>query len=465
MRITFWGAARTTTGSMHMLGIDEHKILLDCGLYQGRREESRQRNLNFSFSPKAIHSVVLSHAHIDHCGNLPTLVARGFEGNIYCTTSTEDLVRPMLLDSAHIQEKDVEFVNKKRNKRGEPLIEPLYTTPDAESALHHFVGLGYHRPFHLLRDVRVTFHDAGHILGSAVTSLDYKNNGSERRLVFSGDIGRKNLPILRDPEIPEKANFLIMESTYGNRLHSPIEKAKEEVREVVERVYRRGGKIIVPSFAVGRTQELVYCLNQLWSEGRLPRLPVFVDSPLAVNVTEVFRNHPECFDKETKQFVLENEDPFGFASLTYIRSVDRSKALNQRREPCIIISASGMCEAGRILHHLKNSIEDPKNCVLIVGYQAMNTLGRRIVERQPEVKIFGEPHPLRAEVKVLDSFSAHADADELMEFARLTKQNGDLKKVFVVHGEEEGAMTLAKRIREEIGVETHVPNPGDSFDL
>ena len=443
MKITFCGAARSVTGSMHLLTVNGCSILLECGLFQGRRQESYDRNRHFPFDPKSVDAVILSHAHIDHSGNLPSLVKDGFTGSIFCTFATRDLCSAMLRDSGHIQESDIWYVNKRRARKGEPPIEPLYTQQDAILSLQNFVSVGYHRSFSVSPGVECTFYDAGHILGSAIVVLDIEENGRRFRLTFTGDLGRRHLPILRDPEIVSGTNVLITESTYGSRLHESPHEAKQALRRVINETYRQGGKVIIPSFAVGRTQELVYDLHQLILERKIPDLPIFVDSPLAINVTEIFRLHPECYDQEITDFMLQNRiDPFGFGRLRYIRQVEESKELNFLREPAVIISASGMCEAGRILHHLKNNVEDPKNTVLIVGFQAEHTLGRRIVECRPEIKIFGDEYRLRANVEVINGYSAHADRHELLHFAEQIKGDS-LTDAFVVHGEEESALALA----------------------
>lgn len=466
MDLEFWGAARSTTGSMHLLGLNGDRILLDCGLFQGRRKEAQQRNQSFPYPPSEFPAVVLSHAHIDHSGNLPNLSKQGFRGTIHATPATVDLCRAMLRDSAHIHERDAEFVNKKRKRRREPPIEPLYTMEDAEQALNLFEGQRYGRSFAVSDRLQCTFLDAGHILGSAIVVLEATDNGERRRIVFSGDLGRRNMPILRDPDVPDWADVLLIESTYGNRHHEDIQGASDRVHKVIDRVVGRGGKIIVPCFSVGRTQEFVYCLHVLFNEGRLPKIPIFVDSPLAVNATDIFRQHPECYDAETRELLENSRDAFGFAGLRYIRSVDESKALNALQEPCIIISASGMCEHGRILHHLRNSIDNPANCVLVIGYMAENTLGRKLVERQREVRIFGETHRPRAEVAVLNAFSAHADADDLSDFARRIAAGGRLRKVFVVHGEPSRSMPLVARLEAELeGVEVQYPERGSRHPL
>jgi metallo-beta-lactamase family protein len=466
MKVQFLGAARTVTGSMHLLTINGSKILLDCGLYQGRRAESLERNRNLPFEPKAVDTMILSHAHIDHSGNIPTLVKNGFQGHIYATPASRDLCSAMLRDSGHIQEEDAAYLNKKRAKKGEPPVEPLYTVDDATECLKSFVTVGYDRPLPVAPGVTLTYRDAGHILGSAIVVLDIEEDGARKRLVFTGDLGRKNMPILRDPQPVENADYLIIESTYGDRFHDPIETTDDELEEVIVDTYHRGGKVIVPAFAVGRTQELVYALHRLTEARKLPSLPIFVDSPLAVNVTEIFRLHPECYDKEIHQFMMSDNhrDPFGFRRLTYIRAVEASKELNFLREPAVIISASGMCEAGRILHHLKNNVEDPRNTVLIVGWQAPDTLGRRLVERQPVVKIFGEEYNLKARVKTINGFSAHADRAELLDYARQLGASR-LKSIFVLHGEEASSLALADGLRELGAEQTFVPRQGEAFDL
>lgn len=454
---------------MHILKVNGATVALDCGLFQGRRSEYYTRNREFPFPPSEIDAVVLSHGHIDHIGNLPNLTRQGFDGPIWATAATADLARLLLHDSARIQENDVYFVNKKRERKGEPPVEPLYTVDDVEPVVQKLVGVGYYRQFCFEKGICGKYLEAGHILGSAIVQLDLDENGRHTRLVFSGDVGRPKDNILRSPEIPSDTNILILESTYGGRRHESQENLRSGLRDVVKRVYERRGKLIIPAFSVGRSQELVYVLNDLWNAGELPRLPVYVDSPLSTNVTELFRLHPECFNRKTNDLLLTDPDPFGFKTLTYIRDVEESKALNTRTDPMIVISASGMCEAGRILHHLRNSIEDPRNCVLIVGYQAENTLGRKIVEKQETVKIFGETHALRAEVIVMDGFSAHADHDELVDFAwRVNERGGKaLEKVYLVHGEQEKREALAESLRRSLGngVSIVLPKRGDRFEI
>lgn len=454
MHLTFHGAAQTVTGSQHLLTLNGRQILLDCGLYQGKREEARRRNQEFPFAPTKLDAVVLSHAHIDHSGNLPNLVKQGFRGPIFCTPATAELCRAMLLDSGHIQEEDVEYVNRKRRQAGEPPVAPLYTREEAAASLKYFRPVPYNQSLPLGPDLTLTLYDAGHMLGSALVVLDLKarSGGPGRRLVFTGDLGRPGLPLLRDPVRLETADFLILESTYGNRHHPPLEESAQALAQVIQRTAARGGKVVIPAFAVERTQLLVYLLNRLHHRGELPDLPVYVDSPLAVDVTEVFRRHPECFNAETQDY-LRRQDPdgdiFGFRRLRYIRQVEDSKALHGVKGPAVILSASGMAEAGRIQHHLKNNIGDPKNTILIVGWQAPHTLGRRLVEQAPVVRIFGQEYRREAEVVTLNGFSGHADQAGLLAWVRAFKSPP--KQTFVVHGEPEAAQTLADHLKEDLG--------------
>lgn len=463
MKIKFFGATKEVTGSMHILEYKGKKVLIDCGLFQGRREESNYRNRNFPFDPQIIERVVLSHAHIDHSGNLPNLVKNGYQNSIYSTFATRDLCVVMLKDSAHIQEKDAEYLNKRKNRQGQSPIEPLYDMNDVEKTLSLFRGIGYRKGFYVTADVKLTFFDAGHILGSALSVFDISENGKNTRLAYIVDLGRKNMPILKDPEKIKDIDYMIIESTYGNRLHDDLPCTDEKLAKVVNDTISKGGKIIVPAFSLDRTQDIVYCLNRLQDARKIPRIKVFVDSPLSVNVTEIFKLHPECFDRETNQIIASNENPFGLKDIRYITDVEESKKLNHLNEPAIIISASGMCESGRILHHLKNNIEDPKNTILVVGFMAKDTLGRKIVERQDRVKIFGEEYKLRAKVEVLDAFSAHADRGELLEYVNYTKDS--LKGVFVVHGEEEQSQALADGIKD-MGIQNVlVPDLGQEVTI
>jgi metallo-beta-lactamase family protein len=446
MRIHFLGATRTTTGSQYLLEVNGQRLLMECGLFQGKRGESTERNRAFTFDPKTIDAVVLSHAHIDHCGNLPNLCRQGFAGNIYCTFATRDLASVMLLDSAQIQRDDAAFVSKKHAKVGLPPVEPLYTAADADQAIRQFVGLNYDRPLLATDGVTVTFRDAGHILGSAQVVLDVREGGRKFRYLFSGDVGRGQDDILRDPQPVENVDYLQVESTYGAREHSAKASASTEVARLVSETIARKGMVIIPAFSVGRTQQIVYTLHQLTLDGKVPRVPIFVDSPLSVNATEIFRLHPECFNEAVTKFLREKENPFGMENLTYIRELAHSMKLNDLKDPAIIISASGMAEAGRVRHHLANHIGDPANLILFVGYSAEHTLGAQIVSGRSPVNIFGEPHQVRAHVASLDSFSGHADKHELRRYVEGI--SGDLKKFSVVHGEEEQALAFAETLRQ-----------------
>lgn len=471
MEIKFCGAAKTVTGSQHLLTINGKKLLLDCGLFQGRREESYRRNKDFLFKPEQVHSVVLSHAHIDHSGNLPTLYKKGFRGNIYCTPATRDLCSIMLQDSAHIQEKDVEFVNKKKARKGEKLFNPLYTISDALNVLKQFKSMPYNNKFFIDgfdNKVAVTFFDAGHILGSSQVLLEIEEKGKKIRFGFTGDIGRWELPILKDPDFMGDVDYLISESTYGGRVHDKATEMDSQLAQVVLDNCNKGGKIIVPAFSVGRTQEIVYAMSKLFNENKIPKIPIFVDSPLSVNATEVFKMHPECFDEETAKLISDGVDIFGLNNVRYIKDVEESKSLNFFEGSCMIISASGMCEAGRILHHLRNNIENKNNTILIIGFQAEHTLGRRLVEsvKNPgmEVNIFGEPYPVRAKVVVLNSFSAHADENELQRFFNdYSRKN--LKKTFLVHGEIDMMEALKSNLNKMDFKNIYIPDYGETVIL
>jgi metallo-beta-lactamase family protein len=446
MKLRICGAAQTVTGSQYLIEINGTRVLLECGLFQGRRQETYTRNQNFPFDPRRIDVMLLSHAHIDHSGNIPNLVKQGFDGPIFATPPTVDLAKIMLLDSAHIQESDTEYVNFKHAKRGEPPVEPLYTIDEAEQAGKKFSPIGYNKPFEPAPGLTVHFVDAGHILGSAAMALELEEKGHRVRLWFSGDIGRPDLPLLRDPILPADADYLLMESTYGDKPHRDPDEAFDEFSRVVTRTIKRGGKVIIPAFAVGRTQELVYFLHKMVDDGRIPAVPIFVDSPLAVNASDIFKKHPECFDEETMAFMKEGHPALEFANLTYTRSVDESKALNGRKEPMIIISASGMAENGRIRHHIRNNIEDPNSTILIVSWQAPDTLGRLLADRAPSVMIFGEKYRCKAEIATIGGLSAHAGQDFLLEYANALR--GRAKQVILVHGEEKAATILKDRMED-----------------
>lgn len=450
MKLKFCGAAGTTTGSQHLLEVNGKRILLDCGLYQGRRDDAYEINCCFPhFDPKSIDMVVLSHAHIDHSGNLPNLCAKGFKGNIHSTHATRDLCQIMLADSARIQTHDIEWLNKHRQREGLSEVAALYSEQDAERCLRQFVTIGYDRPLLIADGVQLTFVDAGHILGSAQVLLEItdRDDGKQKRFVFSGDVGRGGNEVLRDPVSIPDVDFLLMESTYGGREHEAPPGVGDHFGEILRSAIRRKGKILIPAFAVERTQQILFVLHELFQSGKIKEIPVFVDSPLAVSATEIYRLHPDAFNDEVYQALFDKENPFGFEGLTLIRSVNGSKALNDLEEPAIIISASGMCEAGRILHHLKNNIGDPRTTVLFVGYCAENTLGRHIRDGDQEVSIFGKRMTVRAQIEIVDSFSGHADHSELLDY--FEHMTGPKQKVWLVHGEPDHAVALRDALLEK----------------
>ncbi len=449
MKLTFNGAAQTVTGSQHLLEVNGKKLLLDCGLFQGRRQEFYERNQHFFFDPATLDAVILSHAHIDHSGNLPNLVKSGFSGPIYSTPPTAALGQIMLRDSAHIQEEDSVFVNKKNARRGEPSVEPLYTKEDAIAACEQYYPVKYDEVFSPVPGVSVKFVNAGHILGSAAIVLEINENGSRKKIWFSGDIGRMDMPILPEPVLPDTdTDILLMECTYGDKLHDSIEEAYVEFREVVLKTVRRNGKMIIPAFAVGRTQDIVYFLNRMISNGEIDSMPVFVDSPLAVEASKIYLDFLEYFDEEARQLMLANRHPaLDFKGLRYVSSADESKKINDMSGPMVIISASGMAEVGRILHHLRNNIENPNNTILIVGWQAPNTNGRRLADREPVLRIFGEEFKVRAEVETIGGLSAHGGQRMLLRYANQVKDHA--KKIYLVHGEPETAEIFKQKLAEE----------------
>lgn len=462
MKLKFFGAVRSVTGSMHMIEVGKEQVLLECGLFQGHRKEAEQKNRNLPLDPKKVTGCVLSHAHIDHSGNLPNLVKNGYKGRIHATPATADLAKFMLLDSAYLQQKDADYVNEKRSDPSEPPVEPIYNKEDVDETNRRFTLVDYKEEFSPAPGVRAWFYDAGHILGSAVTVYEVEEGGRKVRIGFTGDLGRPATPILRDPQRLPNIDYLICESTYGNRVHEGVSSMKERLGKVVGDTVRRGGRVIIPAFSVGRTQNIVYYLSQLFHEGELPQVPIFVDSPMAVSATEAYRDHPECYDAETHELMAMGDDPFGFKMLKYCRTQDESKELNLRKEPCVIISASGMCEGGRILHHLKHSVARGENTVLMVGFMAENTLGRRMLEGAKTVRIYGKELPLRARVETMNGFSAHADKDEM---AAYMKTIPGLKKVFVVHGEEAASLSFAEYIETKLKLKAHVPTAGEAVEL
>lgn len=464
MKITSYGAALEVTGSQHLLEVNGKKILLDCGLFQGRRKEADAKNRQFLHDPTKIDAMLLSHAHIDHSGKIPFLVKEGFKGVVYSTKATKNLCAIMLMDSAYIQESDARYASKKLKNASIP-IEPLYTSEDAEYCLSFFKTLPLDKKFRLFEGIEVTLREAGHVLGSAMIELDIvdQEDGKTKKLIFTGDMGRCKLPIINDPYNFESADYLMIESTYGNRTHAPIEEGIPELARVINRTIKRGGKIIIPSFAFERTQELIYGLHLLADRNEIPKnLPIFIDSPLATNLTTIFQKHIELYDEDIRKHFNLDHNPFKPHQLKHTNSVDDSKNLNFFIGPCIIISASGMCEAGRIRHHLKNNIEDPKNTIAVVGYMAEHTLGRKIVDGAPMIKIFDQMYKVNAEVVILESFSAHADMNDLDEFAGDIK---GLKKVLLVHGEIDQSEPLAERIKARTGAETVIMKPEVSVEL
>jgi metallo-beta-lactamase family protein len=445
VQIEFVGAAREVTGSCHILRVNGKRVLLDCGMFQGRRSETREKNLELPLPIDRIDAVVLSHAHIDHSGRLPLLTRHGYRGPIYCTAATRDLCAVMLADSAHIQEKDAEFLARRQQE----VAEPLYAMRDAVTAVERMIGLAYDEPFDVVPNVRATFADAGHILGSASVVLECTEDGVGKRVVFSGDVGRTGLPIIRDPQPPKGADVVLLESTYGNREHESVANARVKLASVIREAAARGGKVLVPAFSVGRTQEIVYDLHVLAREGAIPEIPIVVDSPLAIDTTSVFAMHPEVFD-QTEDLVRRVQDLFHFTQVRYTREATESKALNSQHGPMVIIAASGMAEAGRILHHLAHNAADPRTTILIVGFQAEHTLGRRIVERAATIKVFGEEIPLRARVEIIDGYSAHGDRLELqrwLDAVRAGNPSAAAPAVHLVHGEPEAQDAFAKQLR------------------
>lgn len=465
MKISFHGAARSVTGSRHLIQARGAQVLLDCGMFQGRRHESDALNRNLGFDPKSVDAVILSHAHIDHSGALPVLAQRGFRGKVHLTRATGDLTAVMLEDSARIQESDCAYVNRKESRRGRQCRRPYYDGDDVRAIVRRFAGARYDDEITVSPRVTATFHDAGHILGSAAIRLTEAARGNSTTVLFTGDLGRKQMPVLRDPESPPPCDALIIESTYGDRLHEESGDAvKEKIRELVAHAVAHRSKIIVPAFAVGRTQDLVMRIKELVAEGRIDPLPIYIDSPLAVKATDIFRQHPECYDKETFRTFTSQGDPFAARYIHYVSSVQESIKLNAMKGPCMIIAASGMCEGGRILHHLKHAIQDAANIIAIAGFQAEHTLGRKLVEGWDTVPIYGVPTPRRARIVRFNGLSAHADRNDLLAYVRAITPAP--AKVFVVHGEEKQSLSLAAAIRaEHAGMKVIVPEPDSTHEL
>ncbi len=457
MFLEFYGATDTVTGSMHRLHVGEVDILLDCGLFQGHRAEANQRNREVPSWAAKSHCLVLSHAHIDHSGNIPSLVKRGFEGNVYCTPPTRDLCSVMLRDAALIQEQDARHLNKRFQREGSrEHVEPIYTIDDAQQAIAQMVSLPLHRSLLIAPGVTLTFHNAGHVLGSALTLLDLEEAGRHVRLLYTGDLGRRELPLLEAPEILKNIDFLLIESTYGNRMHPTIETLDDHLAEIVNETIKRGGRVLIPSFALERAQEVLYALERLHNRKKVPRVPIYIDSPLAIAITEIYKLHPESLDTDVRLQLLNHDDPFSPPGLQYVSDVAASRRLQESSEPCIVIAGSGMCEGGRILHHLMHGLEDPRNSVVIVGFMAQHTLGRRLVEERRKVKVFGVDRDVRARVHALDGLSAHADRKDLVDFVRKVSAVGHVKRVALVHGEEEARDALGAALREQ-GVPQVIP--------
>lgn len=454
VRIKFLGGVRGVTGSSHLVSTDKSQILLDVGLFQGRRDQTYERNTTFNYNPRMLNAVVLSHAHIDHCGNLPSLVKKGIRARVYATSATKDLARLMLEDSGKIHEEDIKYLNKINRRLGIPLRKALYTSKEASKAAKKIHPISYDQKMHLTSDIWLSLYNAGHILGSAITVLDIKEGDNSLRLGYAVDLGRKGLPMLDDPVIVKGLDYLILESTYGGRHHAPIEEAKAKLKDAIIRTISRKGKVIIPSFTLERTQEVIYFLNELLKEEAIPPIPIYVDSPLATDITDAFSFHSSYMNKKTHHAINQGESPFELLNLKFIRGQSESKALNNDKRPMIILAGSGMCESGRILHHLKNNIEDSRNTVLVVGYMARDTLGKRIVDRQKFVPIFGVEYELNAEVVIINSFSGHADKNDLLLFV---KECLPLKRVFLVHGELEQSQSLFDSLVAS-GVNAYIPS-------
>jgi len=459
--IKFLGGSRTVTGSSHIILTDKSEVLLDSGLFQGHRDEFYQVNTTFQYNPSRLDALILSHAHIDHCGNLPSLIRKGIRCKIYATAATKDLCRLMLEDSGKIQEEDTRYVNKINKRLGLPLRKPLYTRREASRAAKKIRPASYGQRLCVAKDVSAILYNAGHILGSALIGLDIKDGQKVIRLGYAVDLGRRGLPMLNDPVPLKGLDYLIIESTYGGRLHAPIEEAKMRLKEVINRTVERHGKILIPSFTLERTQEVIYFLNELLKEKAIPVIPIYVDSPLATDITDVFQQHIDYMDRQTSQAIRGGDNPFEFLNLRYIRDQEESKTLNNDKRPMIIIAGSGMCESGRILHHLKNNIEDSRNTVLIVGYMAQNTLGKRIVDRVRFVRIFGVEYELNAEVAVINAFSGHADKNELIDFVSACLP---LKRIFLVHGDQEQSQALFDTLSQK-GLDVHIPEKNEEVLL
>lgn len=466
MHIEFYGAAEQVTGSLHRLHVGGKDVLLDCGLFQGHRAETNRLNREVPRWASDAHCLVLSHAHIDHSGNIPSLVKRGFTGNIYCTPSTRDLCSVMLRDSAMIQEQDAKYINKRHQREGrDDRIEPLYTVEDAQRAISQMISVPLYRPMPVAPGVTITFHNAGHVLGSALVQLDLEEKGTRRRLLFTGDLGREELPLLQKPDIVSDVDFLLTESTYGDRVHPPFSNTDDQLGTIINETLKRKGRILIPTFALERAQEVLYALERLHERGAIPHVPIYIDSPLAISITEIYKLHPEGLAREARDRLVSGNDPFSPPGLTYVSEVDDSKALTSSREPCIVIAGSGMCEGGRILHHFREGLESDKNSVVIVGFMAQHTLGRRLIEGRSEVKVFGMLRELRAHVHVLNGLSAHADKNDIIKFVEQTVRKGNLRGVALVHGEEDARESLRTALVERGIKNVTLAQKGEQFPL
>lgn len=467
MEIQFLGAAKVVTGSNILISTGKYKILLDCGLFQGSKDLENLNYQAFPFNPSEIDFLLLSHAHIDHSGRIPKLVKEGFKGRILCTKATKDLAEIMLVDSGHIQENDVTWENRKRKRAGMEPIEPLYTAEDAKNSLRYFESALYQQKIYLNENIAIRFRDAGHILGSSIIEIWITENEDTVKIVFSGDIGTKNKPLIRDPEIIEEADYLILESTYGNRLHENVEERVEKLVGIINETVLRGGTVIIPSFAIGRTQELIYELNKYYEYNEdletFLRVPIYIDSPMAISATEIFKKNAYCFDEEAKKLILEGDNPLEFDNLYYVRDNEESMRLNQVNYPKVIISASGMCTAGRIRHHLKHNLWKANNSVVFVGYQAEGTLGKIIKEGAKKVKLLGEEIAVLAEIHSIEGFSGHGDQQDLLNWVGSFKKKP--KRIFIVHAEEEASQTLGQLIEKQYHIPTTIPSMGYSFKL
>lgn len=466
MELHFHGAVGQVTGSLHRLRVGGRDILLDCGLFQGHRAEADRENRDLPGWAREAHALVLSHAHLDHSGNIPTLVKHGFNGNVFLTPCTRDLCSVMLRDAAMIQQQDARWINRRNARKGiDSEVRPLYDLGDAQRAVSQMVSVGLHRPMRVAPGVTVTFHDAGHVLGSAVVQLDLEEKGVRRRLLFTGDLGREALPLLPSPEVVEDVDVLISESTYGDRQHVPFESTDDELAEIITTTIGRGGRVYIPSFALERAQEVLFALTRLHHAQRIPSVPIYVDSPLAVSVTEIYKLHPESLAKSVRARLLERDDPFSPPGMRYVTDVEDSKAIQASNEPCIVIAGSGMCEGGRIVHHFRSGLGNAKNAVVIAGFMAQHTLGRRLAEGRREVKVLGMARDVRASVHSLRGLSAHADKRGLLDYIRQTRKVGPVRTVVLVHGEDRARASLAESVKEAGVPEIVVPQRGDIVPL